>query len=705
MQNTLRLSIFGAIGGLLAWLVSELLFGKAVLENLSLFQRFFLDASYGFITGLILGLSLGIGHLVLIGRWWLPLLATFLGAIGGVIGLLWGEALYQFLKFAELPARTTGWAIVGFVLGSLQGVVRGSMIGALRAGLGGGIGGGIGGALFALLPSVFYLPDPACRGIAWVLMGALIGTASALFERLLARATLKIASGKLEGKEFILDKPRMIIGRNEKCDIPIYYDPSIQPKHATLEWIGIGYRIAAIGNASVIVNGQSVPIKELEHNDVVIIGNTRLVYRLRAGSSVVFLCSSCYAPNRKGAKFCRNCGKPFVPLDLPKESVFRWLLRAIEALVVLLVCLGISYGLGSWLGQQKPVVTAVQIPQPVTIVKRWEQRPLLLATTPVGYDDIGIVLNHLGFSTVRIGFNALYDLTQLKRYDAVFVNCHQDLNEFRDGQAVERFVAEGGILYASDYACSVIKAAFPQMLDFGFSGIFAFFGETIDAKVIDPTLADLVGSQIRLHFDLPAWRHVRSWHPSCRVYLVTGEWFGQRALLVSFAYGRGFVVYTAFHNKAQPSEMERRLIEFLAIRPLTMRLSQQIAQEIARPVEVGALGERKAVGLLTGKQMVMQREIIGTLSNAQSSPVYRFQLSQPSPLKVVVGWEGGEGEFILTLWSEAQPQRKWQQTAQAPPLVLTITEPLSTGSYCLQLVARKTPLSKTPFVIGIGLAQ
>ncbi len=705
MQNALRLSVFGAIGGLLAWLVSELLFGKAVSENLPLFQRFHLDASYGFITGLILGLNMGIGHLVLIGRWWLPLLTTLLGALGGVIGLLWGEALYQFLKFTELPARTIGWAIVGFVLGSSQGAVRGSMIGVLRAGLGGGIGGGIGGILFALLPLVSHLPDPCCRGTAWVLMGALIGAASALFERLLAGATLKIASGKLEGKEFILDKSRVIIGRNEKCDIPIYYDPSIQPKHATLEWIGTGYRITAIGNASVIVNGQNVPVKELEHNDVVIIGSTRLVYRLRAGSSVVFLCAFCYAPNRKDAKFCSKCGKPFMPLDLPKESVFGWLLQAMEALIVLLVCLGFSYGLGNWLGQIKPVVTTVQLPQPVSIANRWEQRPLLLATTPVGYDNIGSILNRLGFSTRKIGFDALYDLAQLRYYDAIFVNCHQDLNEFRNGQAIERYVAEGGVLYASDYACSVIKAAFPQMLDFGFSGIFSLFGETVDAKVTDPTLADIVGSQMRLHFDLPAWRHVRSWHPSCRVYLASGEWFGQKALLVSFAYGQGFVVYTAFHNKAQPSEMEYQLIEFLAIRPLTMRLSQKVAQEIARPVEVGALGERKAVGLLTRKQMVMQREIIGTLSNNQSSPVYRFQLSQPSPLKVVVGWEGGEGEFVLTLWDETRPQRRWHQIAQTPPLVLNITEPLPTGSYCLQLVARKTSLPKTPFVIGIGLVQ
>jgi hypothetical protein len=174
-------------------------------------------------------------------------------------------------------------------------------------------------------------------------------------------------------------------------------------------------------------------------------------------------------------------------------------------------------------------------------------------------------------------------------------------------------------------------------------------------------------------------------------------------LVVSFPYGRGFVVYTAFHNKAQPTEIERRLIEFLAIRPLTMRLSQQVAEEINRPVEVGALGERKEGGLLSGKRMVMRREIVGTLSSGQSSPVYRFALLRPSPVKIVVGWEGGDGDFVVTLWQETQPQRRWQQKANAPPLILTVSEPLLPGNYCLQLTATKTPLPKTPFVIGVGM--
>lgn len=686
----------------MAWLTGEVLFGKGLAQEDTVWQRFLLDASYGVTTGFVFGLVIGIGHATALRRWWIPICTVLTGVVGGCVGLLWGEVLYQLLRFAELPARTIGWAIFGFALGTSQGVARGSLSGALRAGLGGGIGGAIGGLLFALLPSLTHFPDPACRGLAWVLMGALIGGASSLFEWLLAGATLKVTSGKLEGKEFILDKPRLVIGRDERCDISLYYDRTIEPKHATLEWTGTGYRIAPIGNASVMVNGQTVPVRELNHNDVLAVGNTRLVYRLRTGTISAYLCASCYAPNRKEAKFCRSCGRPFVPLELPKESLSQWLKQAVSPLAALLVCLGLSYGLGTWMGRTTPVIAmTTPPPKPVAFTQGWQQRPLRLAVTPKAYDDIGSVLRSMGFEVTLVFLHDLMRLDRLREFDAVFVNCSEGCKFFSNGQALAQYVAEGGILYASDYACDVVRAAFPQALEFGYSGIFKFSGEEIEAQVVDPTLADFVGPTVRLRFDLPEWRHVQRWRPSCRVYLMAGK----RALLVSFAHGKGFVVFTSFHNKAQTSEVERRLIEFLAIRPLTMRLSQQIAQEIASPVEVGKLGEQKGSGLLSGRQMMMQREIVVTIAQGQTSPVYRFMLATPSPIKVVVGWEGGEGEFVVTVWDERQPQRQWQQKATTPPLILLTPEPLPAGNYCLQLQAIRTPLAKTPSVIGIGMAK
>lgn len=692
----------GALGGFIAWGLTEMFFGRALAQDLPTLARFGLDAFYGLLSGLILGLALGIGHRTLTRRrWWIPPLSATLGSVGGCVGLLWGEAFFQLLRSLELPARTIGWALFGFILGSSQGIARGSWAGAKRAGIGGALGGAIGGLLFALLPFITNLPDPTCRGLAWVLMGALIGSTSVLFERLLAGATLKVASGRLEGKEFVLDKPKLSIGRDERCDIPLYYDRNIRPRHATLEWSGTSYRLKPVSGATVIVNGQLVPVKELSHNDVLLIGNTRLVYRLRAGKAR-FLCANCYAPNRKDAKFCRNCGKPFLPLELPKEPVTQWLKQAGIAISVLLVCLVISYALGSWMGQRTAAVvttTPAFSKTGASLVRRWEGQPLRLAVTPEGFDDIGSVLKGMKFSPAEINFGALTSSYRLQSYDIVFLNCHSQLLRFSDGEAIKKFVADGGVIYASDFAAAAIQSAFPDIVTFERGGPPA----TLEAEVVDPTLMDKVGRKVKLEFDLAGWWFATSWDRRCRVYLRAKD--EGRALLFSFRYGKGFVIYTSFHNKAQTSEMERKLIEFLALRPLTMRLSQQVEQEIAQPVEVGTLGQKQAGGLLSGRRMVMRREIVGTIGTGQTSPVYQFQLVKPSAMKIVIGWEGGDGDFTIAVWSKQNPSRRWKEGAKTPPLVLTVQRPLPAGTYCLRLTAHKAPLPETPFVIGVGLKK
>ncbi|MCS7253992.1 MAG: hypothetical protein RMK18_10270 [Armatimonadota bacterium] len=69
------------------------------------------------------------------------------------------------------------------------------------------------------------------------------------------------------------------------------------------------------------------------------------------------------------------------------------------------------------------------------------------------------------------------------------------------------------------------------------------------------------------------------------------------------------------------------MIEVLALRPLTMNLSQDVAKEIeSQPIEVGTLGEKPPAGLLSGVRLTMQREIVGTIGTGQASPVYQFTL-------------------------------------------------------------------------------
>jgi len=346
----------------------------------------------------------------------------------------------------------------------------------------------------------------------------------------------------------------------------------------------------------------------------------------------------------------------------------------------------------------------------------------------------------------------------LSQFDCVFINCSGSIRKqfIRRYLApyVQAYVQNGGVVYGSDFAALLLEEAFPQQIRFTREAptdpesLGGGEAETIIAEVVDTSLRDFLQvGQVSLHFDKGGWYGVKQLTPYGRVFLQSSLWWvrglgaggegvhegGQIILplqiepivvplLVAFPFGQGFVIYTSFHNKAQPSEIERRLIEFLALRPLTMRLSRMVAEEISQmpveaeaveeipqetpqpPVEVGAIGEKRSSGLLTGRRMVMQREIIGEIGSGQKSPVYQFQLTYPSPLRIVVGWEGGKGDFIVMFWKQDEPSRYWKQRAQEPPLVLTMPQILSPGVYCVQLFATQAPLPKTPFVIGIGIA-
>jgi hypothetical protein len=235
----------------------------------------------------------------------------------------------------------------------------------------------------------------------------------------------------------------------------------------------------------------------------------------------------------------------------------------------------------------------------------------------------------MGLTVHELPLSSLTHFGVLNGVDCLFINCADEFRflQVRNSLAplVRSFVVNGGVLYASDFAAPLLEDAFPDAIRFHRAkesdpeSLVSGSQETITAEVVDASLRDyLLSAQVQIHFDMSGWYPVQWLTPMGRVYLqdtfLRIRGFGipdsgahtagevvvpleqQKVvvpIVVSFLYGRGFVVYTAFHNKAQPTEIERRLIEFLAIRPLTMRLSQQVAEEINRPVEVGALGERK----------------------------------------------------------------------------------------------------------------
>ncbi len=283
-----RGAMAGGMGGFVGWIPVELLVAPMLKGVTSISQVYPIDALFGALSGLAIGLALGAaGGLVSYGftrrAWTTASISAAAGLVGGAIGLMIGESVYQPLKMLCFVGRSLGWAAFGAVLGSAEGITRRSWIGLRNAALGGVIGGAIGGIAFDLVGIIGLMVgnDASSRAVALTILGACIGIWIVVMERALANGILKVVSGRQEGREFYLDKPLLTVGRDEHCDVALFGDPTVLPRHATIRQESDGYVLQAEAGASVQVNRQFISRQMLAHDNEVMIGNTRLVYRSR----------------------------------------------------------------------------------------------------------------------------------------------------------------------------------------------------------------------------------------------------------------------------------------------------------------------------------------------------------------------------------------------------------------------------------------
>src|SRR5207237_532084 len=139
-------------------------------------------------------------------------------------------------------ARGLGWMFLGIAVGLSEGIAARSL-GKLSYGtLGGAIGGFVGGCLFGLV----YLKTMD-KGIAdrtttslWgalglVILGACIGSLSALVQAMFQPASVRVVRGWQEGREYALLKPANLLGRDEHADIALFRDMTVEKNHAVIE--------------------------------------------------------------------------------------------------------------------------------------------------------------------------------------------------------------------------------------------------------------------------------------------------------------------------------------------------------------------------------------------------------------------------------------------------------------------------------------
>jgi hypothetical protein len=287
-------AVFGALGGLLGWMLFGIL-GERVPWS---------DDLNALLGGAVIGGSIGYfvvsveairdASIVRFAR--LASYGVVIAMVGGAIGMYVGDRIQQFLVWlvggeyliVKMIARGLGWSLLGIAIGGSEGLAARSLGKFSYGTVGGLLGGFIGGVIFGL----FYEIARSSLGTTYVwsalglvILGACIGSLSALVQTVFQPANLKVLRGWQEGREYALDKSMSMIGRDEHSDIPLYRDMKIEKKHCYVKQVNGKYILVNNGAPAdfTLVNDVPVPNeRELHDGDRIQLGNVLLKFQLRA---------------------------------------------------------------------------------------------------------------------------------------------------------------------------------------------------------------------------------------------------------------------------------------------------------------------------------------------------------------------------------------------------------------------------------------
>jgi hypothetical protein len=299
-------AVFGALGGLLGWM----LFGLFGDKRANSTEEVFLFLTWSHLNLLLGGALIGgaIGYFVVsveairdraLAKF--ARLATYgvlLGALGGALGMLLGELVNSLLIQAGSPvldilARGFGWMFLGVAIGAAEGISARSLGKFSYGTIGGALGGFIGGCLFQMFYSMKG-PDSAntpmlqqayfFSAVGLVILGACIGSLSALVQAVFQPASVKVMRGWQEGREYPLEKPATLLGRHEHADIALFRDMKVEKQHCFIK--RVAERFVLVNNSAppehTRINDRPVPAsQELHDGDRIQLGNVILRFQAR----------------------------------------------------------------------------------------------------------------------------------------------------------------------------------------------------------------------------------------------------------------------------------------------------------------------------------------------------------------------------------------------------------------------------------------
>lgn len=260
----------------------------------------------GMFLGMLIALALG-----LVDALWVYSLRQFgrvvprvavcvaVGTVGGLIGGAVGQALYDWENLAAL--LIFGWVLTGLMVGVSIGsydfarswvreeelrfptakVIRGVLGGAVGGLLGGILDLQLGDAWARVFPGKSDLWSPSLTG--FIALGLCIGLMIAVAQIVLKEAWLKVEAGFRKGRELLINKPVMTIGRAEACDLGLFGDPMIEKLHARIYQQDGRYLIAdnASQHGTFVNDLRALEPTLLRNGDLIRVGNAYLRFSER----------------------------------------------------------------------------------------------------------------------------------------------------------------------------------------------------------------------------------------------------------------------------------------------------------------------------------------------------------------------------------------------------------------------------------------
>jgi hypothetical protein len=225
-------------------------------------------------------------------------LAMLIGAVGGLVGGFLGQLFFGWLGWEFL--RVLGWVLTGVLVGVapsafdflvvvLRNEERHGARRKLRNGLIGGLVGGIVGGIGLLLlrgawggvfagSDVDELWSPSATGFA--VLGACIGLSVGLAQVILKEAWVRVEAGFRPGRELILTRPEITLGRAESCDVGLFGGQGVEKVHARITRQGSCYLLADAGTpGGTLLNGARITEPTpLRDGDRIQLGNCVLTF-------------------------------------------------------------------------------------------------------------------------------------------------------------------------------------------------------------------------------------------------------------------------------------------------------------------------------------------------------------------------------------------------------------------------------------------